>query len=651
MNNGLLTILLLAAAVVVGVFLLTPAPPEASFEIHPTQTAYDAPATLTFTDTSVARGGALARWEWDFGDGSPVVSGRNPGPHTFRVTTSEPKDFTISLTVWNAGGRSSKAQRTVTVYPAPKPVINNVVADPPLESLTNIHAPIVVTLEAFAEQEKRPHVSVESDDCYVWVLTSMTPPIQQDRRVGKKVTFTLLHGGEYNLVLTVTNTGGTSETWSHKLVLLPPQRAVIQNFTLSSLSGIYPMTTTAAFTATHPNAALLGSERLKLKYEVDWGDGTTRSAADALPGREVRVEKTYTKPGQYTVTVRVFSDLLPEGTVASETKTVNVKYHVHYMMPAWSPDFRKIAFVYRDDSRPAFYEIRLATLQAEQSGREPWRFLGEMFSETTLFKRAAAAQATNIMPSWSPAADKVVIMSDVDGQRSTDLYVVGDRDTSSRLTRLGDSTAAMPVWMPSPYQKYILFTSDRDHTDTREQYILPGIGESIPDQRPPEIVLQGIYEIYKLDTTSGGISRLTYSTYSHRWPTVSPDGTRIAFEMRNSIYTATLAAADSDVTLLVGSPFTDTCPRWNPHFPHLIAFMRYRQDRWEVWVYDLNARTETPVSPEETVDVLYPSWSPDGRFLVCQRKDPAGWRLVVYEVADGNGQLRRGAVFNLVASP
>jgi Tol biopolymer transport system component len=321
------------------------------------------------------------------------------------------------------------------------------------------------------------------------------------------------------------------------------------------------------------------------------------------------------------------------------------------MMPAWSADFTKIAFVYRDDSRPGFYEIRLATLQANQTGRQPWQFAGEMFSETTLFRRTAAAQATNILPAWDTEGDQVVIMSDVDGQHTTDLYTVGERDTSNRLTRLGDATAAMPVWMSDPNQKYILFASNRDHTDTSGQYVLPGIGVDIPDQRSPKIALTGTYEIYKLDTISGAISRITYSTYSHRWPTVSPDGTQVAFEMRNNIYTASLAAPDSDVQLIVGSPYTDSFPRWNPQFPHLIAFTRYRQDRWETWVYDLKARTESPVSAEEMTDVLYPSWSPDGRFLVCQKQDEAGWRLVVYEVADDKGQLSRGAVTNLVAAP
>lgn len=653
MDTKVLGIFLLVAAVAgaIVLYITAPGPPRAFFEIHPMETKYDAPATLTFTDTSIARGGALVRWEWDFGDGTPIVVARKPGPHIFKVGTDAPEKFTITLTVWDKRGRHSKVQQTITIYPAPKPNITNVISDPPLKTLTNEHVPIVVTLEAFAEQENRPHVFIEDESSYVWVLTSMTLPAWQEKRVGKEVTFTFTKPGDYNLVLTVTNTGGSYETWSYKFILFPPEEAIIQDLTLTALSGLYPLTTTAVFTATHPNASLIGGERLKLKYEIDWGDGTTRSAADVLPGRDVRNEKTYSKPGQYVVTVKVFSALLPQGTIAEAKKNVDVKYHVHYMMPAWSSDFKEVSFVYRDDSRPNFYEIRLATLQAEQNRQGEWHFLNNNFSKTTLFKRSAAARATNILPTWFSTGDKLAIMSDVDGQQATDLYMMTGRDTSTRLTRMGEATAAMPVWMPTPYEKSILFVSNRDHASMHEQYKLPGIGEDIPDQRSPEITLLGTYEIYKLDTASGGISRLTYSNYSHHWPTVSPDGEHIAFEMQDNIYTASIKSADSDMTLIVGSPYTDTFPRWNPKFPHLIAIMRYRQDRWETWIYDLDARSETPVSPEETTDVLYPSWSPDGRFLICQKKDPAGWRLVVYEVVNEKGQLYRGATLPLVAAP
>ncbi len=645
MENWQAFALVVVAGVIAAVVMLTGQAPDAAFEIHPDQTRYDAPATITVTDTSVARGGRLIRWEWNFGDGTTRTA-RDPGPHTYRIDTDEPKEFTITLTVWNNRGRKDEIQRTIVVRPAPKPRITNVISDPALERLTNIDAPIAVTLEAFAEQEGRPHVSIEPDESYMWVLTNLTTPGTQQRRVGKEVSFVLTEAGEYNVVLTVTNTGGRSETWSHKLILNPPQRASIDRLVVSEQSGVYPLTTTAEFRASHPNLDLLGTERLKLKYEIDWGDGKSVPAADVIHGRPVRDEHTYTAPGNYTATFRVFSDLLPGRTMATMTRSVEVKHHVHYMMPSWSPEFEQIAYVYRDDSRLPYYEIRLATLQTRVEGGE-WRLDSEYFSESTLYKLSAADRGTNILPSWEPGGDRLVFMSDVDGQRTSDLYALSGRDTTSRLTRLGDATAAMPSWMPEPHERYIVFASNRDHTDRRETYLLPGVDSDIPGQRTPEIALSGSYELYRLDNTSGGISRLTYSSYSHRWPTVSPAGDRVAFEMRNNVYTASLEAADSDVTLVVGSPYTDTLPRWNQEFEDLIAFMRYREDRWETWVYDLSTRTETPVSVEEAVDVLYPSWSPDGRYLVCQKREPGGWRLVVYEVADEEGNVRRGAVIDL----
>ena len=131
MNSGQTFLLLALAGVVAVVAILSGQAPQAAFEIHPDQSSYDAPARITFTDTSTARGGRLIRWDWDFGDESAIRVGRDPGVHAFRVDTDEVREFVISLTVWNSRGRRDTAQRTITVRPAPKPVIRNVVSDPP----------------------------------------------------------------------------------------------------------------------------------------------------------------------------------------------------------------------------------------------------------------------------------------------------------------------------------------------------------------------------------------------------------------------------------------------------------------------------------------------------------------------------------------
>lgn len=632
----------LGLAVLAGLIALViiPAPPpDAAFEIRPSLAEYSAPANLSFANMSSPGRADIIRYEWDFGDGSNMSTARSP-THVYR--THIPQEFTVTLTVWDARGKTGRAQRTVFVNPAPAPSDVSVLSDPPLEIFSDLYPPAYLTLEADAHQEDRPHVQLVPEG-YEWQLTPLAAG-RTVRKTGREVDLEITRAGSYNLLLTVTNTGGSyNNEWSRTLTVHPPEPAAFERLTLTTSRGEYPLVTTIEFVPTHPRVE-------RLSYEIDWGDGTSFSAGTAIRGRAMRVSHTYERPGTYTLRTTIWSDILGRReTAAVETREVEVRNRVHFLMPAWSPDFRKLAFVYRDDNDPNFYEIRVATLDAQQDEDGLWT-LGEHFSHTTLFRLGSADRATNLLPSWSPDGQKVVIMSDVDGQRSTDLYAVGERDSSTRLTRLGETTglradqlptwAAFPSWMPEPYGDHILFCSNRDHTSPGDAYTIPGLAERIPGRETPQVQVRGSYEIYRLNVPTGSISRLTYSAYSHRWPTVSPDGKTLAFEMRGNIYTASLAAPDSEVTPIVTSPWTDTCPRWNPEFGNLIAFMKNVEGRWETWIYDLDARAVTSVSSGEAKDVLYPSWSPDGRYLACQVKEATGWRLKVYEVVGTDGRVR-----------
>ncbi len=72
----------------------TPAPPVAAFGASPAFGC--APLTVAFSDSST---GAVTSWLWDFGDGSPADTTRNP-MHTYLTEGS----FTVILTVTGPGG-------------------------------------------------------------------------------------------------------------------------------------------------------------------------------------------------------------------------------------------------------------------------------------------------------------------------------------------------------------------------------------------------------------------------------------------------------------------------------------------------------------------------------------------------------------------
>lgn len=79
----------------------TPCPlPIANFSADPTTGGK--PLTVTFTDTSQTFGCAVTRWTWDFGDGSPVSTVRNP-VHSY----TRSGQYDVSLTVTGPNGSNS----------------------------------------------------------------------------------------------------------------------------------------------------------------------------------------------------------------------------------------------------------------------------------------------------------------------------------------------------------------------------------------------------------------------------------------------------------------------------------------------------------------------------------------------------------------
>ena len=86
--------------------------PTADFAFSPAKPAVD--AATQFTDASSDPDGAIAAWEWDFGDGATSTA-QNP-THTYTSTGS----YTVKLTVTDDDGISKDATKTVTVASPPQ---------------------------------------------------------------------------------------------------------------------------------------------------------------------------------------------------------------------------------------------------------------------------------------------------------------------------------------------------------------------------------------------------------------------------------------------------------------------------------------------------------------------------------------------------
>jgi Tol biopolymer transport system component len=182
--------------------------------------------------------------------------------------------------------------------------------------------------------------------------------------------------------------------------------------------------------------------------------------------------------------------------------------------PAWSPDGTKIAFNKGFD---------IFVMSADGSNQT----------------RLTSAAAMNIAPSWSPDGTKIAFHSSRDG--NFEIYVM-DAD-GSNPTRLTSNAAGdfAPAW--SPDGQRIVFRSNRDGNN--EIYVMAKDGtaqtrvtvNTVDDQEPKfsgdgtKIIFTRAFptrQIMVVNTDGTNPAQLT-TAGNNFFPTVSPDGKRIAF--------------------------------------------------------------------------------------------------------------------------
>jgi PKD repeat protein len=102
------------ATVTRAVTVLPGSDPTARFTVTPSPTTVGTPVTFDGAASTAVPPATIVRYEWNFGDGSPVVSTTAPTtsiPHPFAAAGT----YTISLTVFDSSGRSGSTTRTLVV--------------------------------------------------------------------------------------------------------------------------------------------------------------------------------------------------------------------------------------------------------------------------------------------------------------------------------------------------------------------------------------------------------------------------------------------------------------------------------------------------------------------------------------------------------
>ena len=128
-------------------------------------------------------------------------------------------------------------------------------------------------------------------------------------------------------------------------------------------------------------------------------------------------------------------------------------------------------------------------------------------------------------------------------------------------------------------------------------------------------------------------------------PAISPDGARIAFDLRT-----TRPAGDTDIFIskldgserhnITNNPALDTSATWSPSGKQ-IAFSSSREGRGgQIFVCDIDGANVRRIV-KEGGDAASPSWSPDGRWLAFQWKPYLSTNYDLFIAEIGSGSIRQ----------
>lgn len=250
---------------------------------------YCAGKILTFSDASpVSPGAAIAKWIWNFGDGSPVVTSLSNANQTHTYANTGP--FNVTLQVETVSGcLSTVFTLPVTVHPDP---------------VVDFNLPNVCLPAGTAQFNSLSTISDGTGNLftYSWNFGDASPLAG-----GQAPVHNYTAAGPYNVSLTVTsnNSCSSSVTKSLSTVYAEPVAAFAApaEVCLGPAINFTDQSTAANSTVT--------------QWSWDFGDATTSSGQNPV--------KTYALPGTYTVKLSVTSAIGCQtvNNIATRTVVVN----------------------------------------------------------------------------------------------------------------------------------------------------------------------------------------------------------------------------------------------------------------------------------------------------------------------------------------
>lgn len=226
------------------------------------------PLTINFDASySTDPNNSIVDWKWDFdGDQKFDTSGERVS-HTF----TKPGSYLATLRVENAAKLSS--DDAVTIIVEAEDLTADIFADP-----ISGTAPLTVAFDGSGSSYKNGSIT-----SYEWNFGDGSRP----RLTGAQTTYEFTAPGIYTVEMKVRTPDGQSKTATKIVTVL--QEVLSPKFTATPKIGVAPLTV-------EMNASQSIGEIVS--YRWDFGDGTSDTG--------IKVRKTYSVPGNYTVELKVY---------------------------------------------------------------------------------------------------------------------------------------------------------------------------------------------------------------------------------------------------------------------------------------------------------------------------------------------------------